>query len=87
MENPCQAGAGVLLNLTLEVFEKLEKDENHLMRKLEVGLECHKCLTIIGQLAAKRSESNAGFASNMFYLLAAVTLNEEVALLLYREKA
>ncbi|CAE7249893.1 unnamed protein product, partial [Symbiodinium sp. KB8] len=81
------AAAGVLLNLALEVHEKLEKDEYHLNRKLEVGLECHKCLTIIGHLAAERSESNAGFAANMFYLLAAVSLNEEVSLLLYREQA
>lgn len=82
-----EAAAGVLLNLALEVHEKLEKDEYHLNRKLEVGLECHKCLTIIGHLAAERSESNAGFAANMFYLLAAVSLNEEVSLLLYREQA
>ncbi|CAJ1349374.1 unnamed protein product [Effrenium voratum] len=79
-----EAGAGVLMNLTLEVQE-VDQDEKHLQRKLDVGMACHGCLEIIGHLSGQRN--TAGFASNMFRLLAAVSLHEEIALLLHRKQA
>ena len=82
-----EAGAGVLMNVALEVQER-EEDGKHLQRKLDVGLACHNCLTIIGHLATSPEKmKSTGFVSNMFRLLAAVCLHEDIALLLHRKQA
>lgn len=82
-----EAGAGVLMNVALEVKER-DEDATNLQRKLDVGLACHKCLTIIGHLATSAEKmQSTGFVSNLFRLLAAVALHEEIALLLHRKQA
>jgi len=84
-----EAGAGLLLNLVLEVHSHKVKDDRHIERKHDVGKRCETFLRMIARVAydPEARHGAAGFAATLLHLLSTVCVDPESALTLYREQA